>query len=462
MNLKLFSKLEVRRISIAFIASIVISLVLEQINVELIFFNLSHRKNTSNQIHTNSITFDVSSSPVYSKLDQVVFTRLNLNGKDLIFSAKRDGQSINSLRHDSNMYFNIIETHSLKTQMLDRIFIYDLASNEDKVYASVVRSSTNGCSIFSILSLRVNRISYQLEDEREVWKMDECLHWNSPIPGPNIAGRLAFTSKGNLLVSMGLEVVSPFSQVYPNPNMSQLPKTLSEELSRNPLWGTIFEISKQTNTQPKIISKGFRSPQGLVVANRNGKDSIWVSDHGPRGGDELNLLEKGKDYGWPKVTFGDPYSYELIKQPGFIDVHFQTHKGYAPPKFFWTPSIAPSQLCVLPKGLIFNSKSWAEGDLILATLKAQSIFHIKLNDSGNIISVEQIDVMRRIRDIECQKNSITFSSDSGEIFELTPNPEFNPDGTFPKVLNYPIALPERNFVTRNFIRAKSIISNLIN
>ena len=162
--------------------------------------------------------------------------------------------------------------------------------------------------------------------------------------------------------------------------------------------GTIIKILKNGNSHnnkafknslPEIFSVGHRNPQGLSFDLT--KNILWAHEHGPQGGDELNIILKGKNYGWPKVTFGKEYGSGRKIGIG------TTLPGYEDPKYVWVPSIAPS-------GMIFYGGSMFpefKNKIILGSLKFKRLHILSLSD--NKVMNEQIfleNKIGRIRDIE--------------------------------------------------------------
>lgn len=137
----------------------------------------------------------------------------------------------------------------------------------------------------------------------------------------------------------------------------------------------------------RIFSLGHRNPQGVLV-DREGR--IWSSEHGPQGGDELNVIERGRNYGWPVVTYGTQYGQEVWP---FGDGG-RDHGAYAEPAFAFVPSIAPTGLLQVG-GREFPR--W-EDDLLVASLRAESIFRVRTR-AGAVRYVEQIPVGHRVRDL---------------------------------------------------------------
>lgn len=139
--------------------------------------------------------------------------------------------------------------------------------------------------------------------------------------------------------------------------------------------------------EARIFTRGHRNPQGLHV----GPDGrIWLSEHGPQGGDELNLLTEGANYGWPFQTFGTEYggvSWPVARVA-------EDEGEFRSPVFSWTPAIGPSNLMVVDREAF---PRW-RGDLLLASLRGNSLFRIRLQ-GNQVIYVEPIPLDRRIRDM---------------------------------------------------------------
>jgi glucose/arabinose dehydrogenase len=140
--------------------------------------------------------------------------------------------------------------------------------------------------------------------------------------------------------------------------------------------------------QASIWSYGHRNPQGLAVDSVSGR--LWAHEHGPRGGDELNLIQKGGNYGWPVATFGLDYSGATISP-------FKRYKGMIDGRVVWVPSIAPSGLAVY-RGALWPD--W-QGDLIVGALVNQEVRRIDLDAAGNVLGQARIfpSIKARIRDV---------------------------------------------------------------
>jgi len=163
---------------------------------------------------------------------------------------------------------------------------------------------------------------------------------------------------------------------------------------------------------PAVISYGHRNVQGLALDRDTGL--IWEHEHGPRGGDELNSIEVGANYGWPVATTGRDYNGAKISP-------FDVVEGFTPYVHQWTPSVAPSGL-VIYRGDLFPE--W-QGDALVGALAGKSLRRIDLN-KGEAVGEEILlgDLKARIRDVrEAPDGSIwvlTNEGDTSRLLRLSP------------------------------------------
>ena len=122
------------------------------------------------------------------------------------------------------------------------------------------------------------------------------------------------------------------------------------------------------NGDPYVYSYGHRSPQGLAVSATG---QIWLHEHGPQGGDELNHIRGGNNYGWPATSFGINYSGARVTP-------LTSAEGVTPPVTYWTPSIAPSHLLIY-QGALFET--W-QGSFLVSTLVDQDVKRLTLDESS--------------------------------------------------------------------------------
>ena len=159
----------------------------------------------------------------------------------------------------------------------------------------------------------------------------------------------------------------------------------------------------------EIWASGVRTPYGLAFAP-DGK--LWELEHGPRGGDELNLIERGKNYGWPLVSYATNYDGVPIPSP-------DTRPDLAKPAIYWTPVIAPGNM-VFYKGAMFPE--W-NGSLLIGGMQTQTLSRVKFDSAGNPSPAERWDVGKRIRDVAIASDGAIWlieDARSGGVFRVTP------------------------------------------
>jgi aldose sugar dehydrogenase len=170
-------------------------------------------------------------------------------------------------------------------------------------------------------------------------------------------------------------------------------------------------FATNANADPAVWSYGHRNIQG--IAFDPGTNRVWVTEHGARGGDELNLAEAGKNFGWPIVTHSQEYTGGEISQersrPGMVD-----------PKVVWTPATAPS-------GLAFYTgdrfPAW-RGNLFAGGLVSQDVRRIELDAAGNVRSQEEISIGQRVRDVRQGPDGLLYvltDESNGKLIRLEPN-----------------------------------------
>jgi len=156
-------------------------------------------------------------------------------------------------------------------------------------------------------------------------------------------------------------------------------------------------------------SSGHRTPYGLAFAP-DGR--LWEVEHGPRGGDELNLIEPGKNYGWPLVSYAVNYNGVPIPSP-------DTRQDLTKPVIYWTPVIAPGNLTFY-KGAMFPQ--W-NGSAFIGGLGTKSLNRITFDGTGGARPAERWDVGHRIRDVEVAPDGAIWmieDANPGGLFRVTP------------------------------------------
>ncbi|MEO6340244.1 MAG: PQQ-dependent sugar dehydrogenase [Caulobacteraceae bacterium] len=168
----------------------------------------------------------------------------------------------------------------------------------------------------------------------------------------------------------------------------------------------------RAGARPEIYALGFRDPQGAAINPRTGK--MWTIEHGPRGGDELNMIEPGGNYGFPTISYGREYSEKLISNGA------TAKEGLRQPVYFWTPSIAPS-------GLMFYTgdmfPAW-KGSAFVGSQGVKRLVRLQM-DGDKVVAEEHLlnDLCQRIRDVRQGPDGAIYlltESASAEILRLTP------------------------------------------
>jgi len=168
----------------------------------------------------------------------------------------------------------------------------------------------------------------------------------------------------------------------------------------------------QASVRPEIYTWGHRNPQGLVFDAPRGL--LYETEHGPRGGDEVNVIVAHKNYGWPVITYGMDYSGAYVSP-------YTQRPGLEQPVIYWTPSIAPSGLAMY-RGDKFPA--W-DGDLFAGALALKHLRRIHLDARGNVIGQEQLlsDRHWRIRDVRAPADGYLYvctDEDDGRVLRLEP------------------------------------------
>ncbi|MBK7844631.1 MAG: PQQ-dependent sugar dehydrogenase [Bdellovibrionales bacterium] len=215
--------------------------------------------------------------------------------------------------------------------------------------------------------------------------------------------RIEFDGKGHLWISVGErnERFRAQSLKYHNGKIIRLKED-----------GSIPEDNpfvRNKDARPEIWSFGHRNPQGLV---RNfDSNELWSTELGPKGGDELNLIRAGANYGWPIITYGREYS-------GFKIGEGSRKEGMEQPIAYWVPSISPSALTFYT-GKIFSK--W-RGQIFIASLSGMHLRRLKL-DGSKVLEQEELlkDQFMRIRNLRTGPDGFLYlSTDDGKIARLIP------------------------------------------
>jgi aldose sugar dehydrogenase len=223
------------------------------------------------------------------------------------------------------------------------------------------------------------------------------------VEGKNHFGsRLAFARDGTLFITLGERF-----QFTPAQDLSN---TLGKIVRVNPD-GSIPKDNPfvgREGARPEIWSYGHRNAQGAAIHPETGK--LWEAEFGPMGGDELNIPQAGKNYGWPVVSWGSHYDGREIPKP-------PTHPEFADAIYHWNPVISPSGITFYTADAI---PAW-KGNLLMAGLSSQAIVRLTL-DGETVTAEERIPLGARMRDVVQAPDGSVYAltdEDEGKILRLT-------------------------------------------
>lgn len=217
----------------------------------------------------------------------------------------------------------------------------------------------------------------RLDDVKVIFRQD------GPLSAGNHYGcRLAQAEDGNLFVSLGDHFSHRDEAQNLGNHLGKLIRIAPDGAAPNdnPFVG-------RDGARPEIWSFGHRNAQSLTIHPRTGQ--VWQIEHGPRGGDEVNSISKGRNYGWPVIGYGIDYSGAKIHEA-------TARQGMEQPVKYWTPSIAPSGLAFYTGKLFPN---W-DGSLFTGALAGKML--VRLSLAGNAVTGEERllqDLNERIRDV---------------------------------------------------------------
>jgi len=252
--------------------------------------------------------------------------------------------------------------------------IKDLLIHNNEVYVSYVEEVSNDCVNIAILRSPLNFENLEFET---FYQIDECVIRSvSPFNAHQSGGKLAVYSENEILLTTG------DFRAYDK----------AQDLNSN--FGKILKINTQTGNH-EIVSLGHRNPQGIVVVD-NGNFAL-ASDHGPKGGDEINLIDLNslKNYGWPIASYGTHYDGGYRPEAPLYKSH--KDRGFEEP--IWYFDYEQSNLHGISD--VANNYFFEGDNFFVATLKGNSIYQVNVDIEGKKInSLDAMKIGERIREIE--------------------------------------------------------------
>ncbi len=287
-------------------------------------------------------------------------------------------------------------TYSGQLGLQDVVLDPGFATNA-RIWISYAEPATGGQQLAVARATLNTSATPRLDDVTVIWRATPA------TTGGQLGARLAFAPDGRtLFVSSGER-----QQGTPAQDLSvTLGKIVRINLDGSAAAGNPFATT--ANARPEIWSLGHRNPYGLVFAS-DGR--LFASEMGPAGGDEFNLIEAGRNYGWPRVSEGDNYDGSRIPRHA-------TNTAFTAPLVSWTPVIAPGGM-IQYRGTAFTG--WT-GDFLLASLTQQGIVRVRVTGNG-ASEVARIGLGNRIREVEEGPNGSLWALRDGEggaLVALTP------------------------------------------
>ena len=273
--------------------------------------------------------------------------------------------------------------------------IQDILILNNKIYLSYATQKSQDCKFLNIAEADIDfnkKLNF-----KNIFITNVCTN-------PISAGRMLNITHNQIdgiLISTNYNHVDDKRIIHAQDKESHFGKTL------------FFNLKTKKAT---IFTLGHKNPQGLIKF----KDKIIMTEHGPKGGDELNLLKLGENYGWPVASYGEYYSFKY-GQEDYSAKKNHKKNGFKEPIYSFVPGIGISQLISIPKSF---HKFWSDENFLISSLNGRSLFRVKFNESfEKVMFIEKIFVGERIRDIIYNSSLNAFilaMEDTGSIGLFTP------------------------------------------
>ena len=276
-------------------------------------------------------------------------------------------------------------------------------SQNQWVYLTYAEAGTGGTAGTAVMRGKLN--GNALENTQLLFRQMPKLS-----TGNHFGSRLVFDKAGYLFVTLG-ENNNRITAQHLDHHQGKIIRIWPDGTipTDNPFIG-------QANVKPEIWSYGHRNPQGATLNPWTGK--LWMHEHGPKGGDEINIPLAGKNYGWPIITYGIDYNGQPIPESTGTSA-----PNMEQPKHYWVPSIAPSGMAFYDR----NKNSAWYGNLFVGGLAAQQLVRLELN--GETITKEERllgELQYRIRDVRAGPDGSLYvltDSATGRLLKIDPPPK---------------------------------------
>jgi hypothetical protein len=295
-------------------------------------------------------------------------------------------------------------------------FVLDLLAKKDSLFVLVANGAWDRTSCGQAIVYKYSILDFS-STPKKIFSSSPCLSgslgWN---------GRLALDD--DYLYVAGGDLLDNYGYGYfPSEGVTNF--SAGDKRPKTNYFGAVSKISQKTG-KSTLMADGIRNLGGLYKDSKSG--FLYESENGPRGGDEINIIQQGKNYGWPQSTLGRPYDSQA-KDNSVIP---NSILNSTPPIFGWTPSISPSTITRYGEKGIF-SKYW-KYNLLVGSLKDESLHRLYLSKDGKkVIYDERINLGVRIRSFTVLKDGhIVLSTDNSKILIVGLGADLL-NGTFPKL-----------------------------
>ena len=256
-------------------------------------------------------------------------------------------------------------------------------------------------------------VRFRLKEEKVV-DMEEIFEALPYVASSyHYGSRIAFDNKENIYITVGDRFNYTTASEIGDPYLSD-PQKLNNHLGkiiRLKLDGSIPEDNPflaEENAYPEVFTLGHRNPQG--IAYNPATNQLFIADHGPQGGDEVNELFAGRNYGWPVITYGKDYNDQKVGLG-------TAQNGMEQPLHYWDPSVAPSSLLIYSG----NKYSAKDGELFVTSLKNKTLFKVSLVEKKITVNGFYKNEFGRIRNIEISPGGVLYlitDDNNGSIIKL--------------------------------------------
>jgi glucose/arabinose dehydrogenase len=272
-------------------------------------------------------------------------------------------------------------------------------TNNKMIYWSYSEKYQEG-NITTVAKGKLNEAAGKVEDVSVIFRATPATSGNLQY-----GSRLVFDKNGNLFVSIG-EKFNPENRVQAQQLNSYLGKIVKITTDGKPAQGNPF--LNKAGDLPAIFSYGHRNPEGIDIDPATGE--LWELEFGPRGGDEVNLIHPGKNYGWPVITYGIDYSGAKMGEG------IQQQAGMEQPVYYWDPVISPSGICFYKGNAIPEWKN----NLFIAALSGQHLDRLVIKNN-KVVGEERllVDIHNRFRDVTYINNMLYAITDDGDIYRIS-------------------------------------------